>query len=414
MKIALLGHGTVARGVANLIEKNAEIIKDRFGEKLEISLVYTRVFKDDCIYKQTNKFDDVLNSDVDVVCELMGGTTYAYDCIKQALSKGKHIITANKALLAYHRYDIEKMLKPNQYFGYEASVAGGVPIIKIIKEGLSANKFISIKGILNGTSNYILTKMQNEGISYELALKQAQELGYAEADPSLDINGMDATHKLTILASLAYGVDVKPEDILVQGIDKISNDDFCFAKDFDYCIKLLAIAKQEGDNIELRVHPTMIDKNNILASVNNSMNAILLNDNALGESLYYGAGAGGVQTASAVLSDLMQIADTKSRKMLGYNTCPKLKLVNNDEICTKYYLKLVVDDKIGVLKEVTGLMSNNEISIDCLMQRPSKNQKRVIFVTTHKANEKQINKLLTELKTQDFVKDEVNVIRIEE
>ncbi|WP_267524240.1 homoserine dehydrogenase [Campylobacter sp. MG1] len=414
MKIALLGYGTVARGVAALIEKNSDIIKNRFGDKLDINLVYVKSKKDDCPYTQTSNFEDILNSDCDVVCELMGGTTFAYECIKKALEKGKHVITANKALLAYYRYDIENMLKPNQYFGYEASVAGGVPIIKIIKEGLSANKFINIKGILNGTSNYILTKMQNEGLSYEIALKQAQELGYAEADPTLDINGMDAAHKLTILASLAYGVNIKPEDILVQGIDKISNDDFYFAKEFDYCIKLLAIAKQDGDNVELRVNPTMIDKGSILANVSNSMNAILVKDNALGDSLYYGAGAGGIQTASAVLSDLMEIVDIKNRKMLGYKTCPRLNLVNIDEICTKYYLRLIVDDKIGVLKEITSLMSNNEISIDSLMQRPSKNQSRVIFITTHMANEKQIKKVLQELKSQDFVKGDINLIRIEE
>ncbi|ULO02155.1 homoserine dehydrogenase [Campylobacter sp. RM5004] len=414
MKIALLGFGTVASGVAKLIETNKELIKKRLGKDIEISLVYSRTHKNNCPYKQTNNFEDVLNSDVDVVCELMGGTTFAYECIKQALAKDKHVITANKALLAYYRYDIEKMLKPNQYFGYEASVAGGVPIIKIIKEGLSANKFNCIKGILNGTSNYILTKMQNEGISYEIALKQAQELGYAEANPSLDINGMDAAHKLTILASLAYGINVKPEDILVQGIDKISNDDFYFAKEFEFGIKLLAIAKQNEDKVEIRVHPTLIDKNHILASVNNSMNAILLNDNALGESLYYGAGAGSLETASAVLSDLMQIADNKTRKMLGYNELPKVNLVSINDISSKYYLRLCVDDKIGVLNKITSFMSNNEISIDSLMQRPSKNQTRTIFITTHIANEAKITKLLSELQTQEFVKGEINLIRIEE
>lgn len=414
MKIALLGYGTVASGVAKLIKTNSELIQKRLGKKLEISLVYTREHKANCPYTQTSNFEDILNSDCDVVCELMGGTTFAYECIKKALEKGKHVITANKALLAYYRYDIENMLKPNQYFGYEASVAGGVPIIKIIKEGLSANKFNCIKGILNGTSNYILTKMQNEGLSYEIALKQAQELGYAEADPTLDINGMDAAHKLTILASLAYGVNIKPEDILVQGIDKISNDDFYFAKEFEFGIKLLAIAKQNNDKVEIRVHPTLIDKNHILASVNNSMNAILLNDNALGESLYYGAGAGSLETASAVLSDLMQIADNKTRKMLGYNELPVVSLVSTCDITSKYYLRLSVDDKIGVLNKITSLMSNNEISIDSLMQRPSKNQSRTIFITTHLANEAKINKLLQELQVQEFVKDKINLIRIEE
>ncbi len=412
MKIALLGYGVVASGVVKLIETNKELIKARLGKDIEISLVYTRKHKANCPYKQTSNYDDILNSDSEVVCELMGGIDYAYECITKALKANKHVITANKALLAYHRYEIENMLKPNQFFGYEASVAGGVPIIKIIKEGLSANKFNCIKGILNGTSNYILTKMQNDGLNYETALKQAQELGYAEADPTLDINGMDATHKITILASLAYGIDTKPEDVLVQGIDKISYEDFYFAKDFDYAIKLLAIAKQNNDKVEIRVHPTMIDKNSMLANVNYSKNAILVSDNALGDSLYYGAGAGSLETASAVLSDLMQIS--LNRKMLGYEKRPNISLIDNSEIRTKYYLRLSVDDKIGVLKEITSLMSKNEISIDSLMQRPSKNQLRTIFITTHESNERQINKLLSELKTQEFLKGEINLIRIEE
>lgn len=413
MKIALLGYGVVARGVVQLIEENKELIKQRIGEYIEISYVLVKDFKNDCPYKQSKNIDEIINSDCDVICELIGGIDVAYEYIKKALKKNKHIVTANKALLSKYKNNIEKSLKDEQYFGYEASVAGGIPIIKIIKEGLSANKFISLKAILNGTSNFILTKMQNDNLDYNSALKMAQELGYAEANPYLDVSGFDTAHKLNILASLAYGVDVKEEHLLVQGIENIDKLDFYFAKEFDYCIKLLAIAKENNGLLELRVHPTFISKDNILASVNYSNNAILINDNALGDSLYYGAGAGGKQTASAILSDLMQINIRKNRKMLGYESKSNIAILQKEQIVTKYYLRMKVLDKIGVLKEIASFMSDENISVDSLMQRANSKDEKNIFIITHKASEIAINKLVSKLEKCSFIKDKINLIRIE-
>ncbi|MBK1993813.1 homoserine dehydrogenase [Campylobacter novaezeelandiae] len=386
MRIAILGYGTVGSNVAKVLIENKKIIKARCGQSITPVIALARHAKKDALIPITSDINEILNfKDIDVFVELMGGIELPFQIISELLKRKKNVVTANKALLAYHRYELETLAK-DLAFGYEASVAGGIPIIKVLKEGLSANNIINIKGILNGTCNYILTCMQQVGMDFHNALQKAQELGYAEADPSFDIEGQDAAHKLLILASLAYNLDIKPEDILTQGIKDISSEDMYFANEFDFTIKLLGIAKLKDSNIELRVHPTMISKNKMLSKVDGVMNAISIVGDALGESLYYGAGAGGLATASAVVADLIDIAKGNFKTpMLGFKEKLEFNLLKPEEIYTKYYLRIKVEDKLGVLSKITLLMSQNLISIESFLQKPKKNSENytTIFFTTH-------------------------------
>ena len=415
MKVAILGYGTVGSAVVKTLLENQKIIKARCGQDIIPVIALAKTPKNNALIPITTNVNEILNrDDIDVFVELMGGIDKPYELISEILKKGKSVVTANKALLAYHRYELENLAK-NLAFGYEASVAGGIPIIKVLKEGLSANNIISIKGILNGTCNYILTCMQ-EGMDFNKALKKAQELGYAESDPSFDIQGKDAAHKLLILASIAYHLDAKPEDILIEGIENIGSEDMYFAKEFDFTIKLLGIAKLKNSCVELRVHPTMVSKDKILSKVDGVMNAVSIEGDLLGESLYYGAGAGGMATASAVISDLIDVAKENLRSpMLGFRKNIEFKLLKQDEIYTKYYLRIKVEDKIGVLSEITQLMSKNLISIDSFLQKSKKDENyTTLFFTTHFTYEKSIKALIKILEKQDFVKDKPFMMRIEE
>jgi len=303
LKVGIIGLGTVGSSVVKILKKNEDIISARAGVKIVPAIGVARDIEKhkDLDIILSDNVDDILEDDnIDMVVELIGGVDKAYEIVKKALKKGKAVVTANKALLAYHRYELQELLN-GKGFGFEASVAGGIPIIKSLREGLSANHILSIKGILNGTCNYMLTKMINEDVSFNEVLKEAQKLGYAEADPTFDIGGFDASHKLLILASIAYGINAKPEDILIEGIEKINSDDIFFAKEFGYSIKLLAIAKKNGTNIELRVHPVLIKKEQMIAKVDGVMNGISVVGDAVGETLYYGPGAGGDATASGFL-----------------------------------------------------------------------------------------------------------------
>ncbi|TBR79571.1 homoserine dehydrogenase [Campylobacter novaezeelandiae] len=417
MRVAILGYGTVGSNVAKVLIENEKIIKARCGQSITPVIALARHAKKDALIPITSDINEILNfKDIDVFVELMGGIELPFQIISGLLKRKKNVVTANKALLAYHRYELETLAK-DLAFGYEASVAGGIPIIKVLKEGLSANNIINIKGILNGTCNYILTCMQQVGMDFHNALQKAQELGYAEADPSFDIEGQDAAHKLLILASLAYNLDIKPEDILTQGIKDISSEDMYFANEFDFTIKLLGIAKLKDSNIELRVHPTMISKNKMLSKVDGVMNAISIVGDVLGESLYYGAGAGGLATASAVVADLIDIAKGNFKTpMLGFKEKLEFNLLKPEEIYTKYYLRIKVEDKLGVLSKITLLMSQNLISIESFLQKPKKNNENytTIFFTTHFTYEKSIQNLLRILKKQEFVKDEPFMMRIED
>lgn len=419
INIGIIGVGVVGSSVIKILEENKEIISARAGVNL---VVKKGVVKNLDKPRNTNiplyeNPDEILNDkEIDIVIELMGGVQEAYEIAKKALQNKKALITANKAMLAYHRYDLQKIANDIP-IGFEASVCGGIPIIKALKDGLGANHILALKGILNGTSNYILTQMIQENQDFNTALQQAQKLGYAESDPSLDINGGDAGHKLLILASLAYGIDAKPKDIIIEGIESISPDDIEFANEFGYSIKLLGIAKKEGNEIELRVHPAMINKNKMISKVEGVMNGISVIGDRVGETLYYGAGAGGDATASAVISDLIEIARGKSSLMLGFENSPHIPftLKPKNHIKSHYYVRLLTIDKPGVLAQIASVLSKNNISISAFLQKESKQQNSAkILFSTHITTEYDIKNTLDELKKLDSILQDPYMIRIED
>ena len=420
MNIAILGVGTVGEAVAKILLQNKKLIAARCGEEIVpvIGVVRNLSKKRDVTIPLTDDIDSVLGrEDIDVFVELMGGVEEPFRIVSKILERKKAVVTANKALLAYHRYALQNLAQ-NTPFGFEASVAGGIPIIRALREGLSANHILSINGILNGTSNYILTSMMSKGSNFADALKKAQELGYAEADPTFDVGGFDAAHKLLILASIAYGVHGNPEDILIEGIEGITPEDIFFANDFEYVIKLLAIAKKTGDKVELRVHPALVPKDKMIAKTDGVTNAVSVVGDAVGETMFYGPGAGGPATASSVISDLIDIARDGKSPMLGYKApfeINALGLLDPSEIRTKYYFRLRVEDKVGVLAKITNLMSENNLSIDSLLQKPKdESPYATLFFTTHTSVEKDVRRTMEILQEQDFVKEKPFMIRIEE
>ncbi|WP_298792601.1 homoserine dehydrogenase [uncultured Campylobacter sp.] len=420
MNIAILGVGTVGEAVAKILLQNKKLIAARCGEEIVpvIGVVRNLNKKRDVAIPLTDDIDSVIKrDDIDVFVELMGGVEEPFRVVSQILERKKAVVTANKALLAYHRYALQNLAQ-NTPFGFEASVAGGIPIIRALREGLSANHILSINGILNGTSNYILTSMMSKGSNFADALKKAQELGYAEADPTFDVGGFDAAHKLLILASIAYGVHGNPEDILIEGIEGITPEDIFFANDFEYVIKLLAIAKKTGDKVELRVHPALVPKDKMIAKTDGVTNAVSVVGDAVGETMFYGPGAGGPATASSVISDLIDIARDGKSPMLGYKApfeLNALELLDPSEIRTKYYFRLRVEDKVGVLAKITNLMSENNLSIDSLLQKPKdESPYATLFFTTHTSVEKDVRRTMEILQEQEFVKEKPFMMRIEE
>ncbi len=418
VKIGILGVGTVGTSVAQILAANADIIEARAGKRIVATHgVVQNLAKDrgvDLILSD-NPADVVDNPEIDIVVELMGGVEEPYALVKRALKNGKAVVTANKALLAYHRYELQA-LAGDLPLMYEASVAGGIPVIGALRTGLAANHIESIRGIMNGTSNYMLTKMIAEGVSYDAVLREAQELGYAEADPTFDVGGFDAAHKLLILASIAYGIDAKPEDILIEGIENITPTDVEFANEFGYAIKLLGIAKRNGDGVELRVHPAMVAQSEMIAKVDGVMNAVSVVGDRVGETMFYGPGAGGDATASAVIADIIEIVRGNTGPMLGYKKGLEsgLELLPAEAIISKYYLKLKVIDRPGVLAAVTSTLGEAGISIASMLQKPSriKDHVRLLF-TTHVCEERALNAALAQLRGLDVVDDAITMMRIE-
>jgi homoserine dehydrogenase len=420
VKVGIVGVGTVGASVANILESNKDLITARAGKEIKVvrGVVNDLSKKRAVSIPLSDNADDILNDEeIDIVVELMGGVEKPYEIVTKALQNGKSVVTANKALLAYHRYDLQK-IAGDLPIGYEASVAGGIPIINALKVGLSANQITQIKGIINGTCNYMLTKMSDEGVEYDEILKEAQELGYAEADPTFDVGGFDAAHKLLILASIAYGIDAKPEDILIEGIESITKDDISFAKEFGYVIKLLAIAKKSADDISLRVHPALVKKSEMIAKIDGVMNGISVIGDKVGETLYYGPGAGGDATASAVISDIIEIVRAgKSSPMLGFKkpfNSQNLKLLPKDEIESEYYLRMSVEDKPGVLAKIATILGKHEISIETFLQRPTNdNSVATLLCATHISKERDIKSAINEIESLDVVRDSIAMIRIE-
>jgi len=417
VKIGIVGVGTVGASVANILEKNSDIIEARAGKKIVVKhgVVGNINKKRDVSITLSDNVDDILNdSEIDIVVELMGGVEEPYAIVKKALEKGKAVVTANKALLAYHRYELQE-LAGDIPFMYEASTAGGIPIIGALRNGLSANHIDSIMGIMNGTCNYMLSKMIKEGALYDEILKESQELGYAEADPTFDVGGFDAAHKLLILASIAYGIDAKPEDIVIEGIENISDIDVAFAKEFGYEIKLLGIAKKAQKGVELRVHSTMIPSESMIAKVDGVMNAVTVVGDCVGETMYYGAGAGGDATASAVISDIIDIVRGNQGPMLGYKKGLEsgLTLLSRDEIVSEYYLRLKVVDESGVLAQIASKLGEFNISIESMLQKPCDGEKAHLLFTTHQCKESDIQNAIKALSTLEAVDAQIAMIRIE-
>lgn len=421
MNIAILGMGNIGQGVLKILNENKNEITKRCGVEIIVKKVLVRdlhkkreVQVEDGVL--TDNFDDILQDDsIKIVIELMGGLEPAKEYMLKSMKAKKHVVTANKLAIAEEGKDLfDESINSNVLFYYEASVCGGIPIINGINTSLTANRIQSIFGIINGTTNYILTKMSQEECSFEKALKEAQDLGYAEADPTSDVEGYDAMYKLNILSRIAFGTTTK--DIYKEGITKIKRIDIKYAKEFGYTIKMLAIAREEDGSLELRVHPTMIPLNHPLANINDSFNAVLLKGNAVGDLMFYGRGAGDLPTGSAVISDIISIIHKMDSKLINENVIVdrNLSLKHIDDVECEYYIRVMVEDKYGVLSNISTIFANNKVSIlSCIQKADRKDNNVNLVFITHKAKESRIRKSLKEIEESDGINNVRNVIRIE-
>jgi len=430
IKIGLLGFGTIGTGVVKLLAQNSLLLEDKLGARLTLKRVADLdITTDRGIALSPGVLTDnahlvLEDPEIDIIIELIGGYEPARSFVLKAIENGKHIVSANKALLAVHGGEIyAAAARKGVEILYEAAVGGGIPVISAIKGNMAANNFTTVLGILNGTCNYILTKMTQEGADFAQVLKMAQELGYAEVDPTFDIEGTDTAHKLCILLALCFGTRVDFKDIHTEGITSISAIDIDFARDFGYKIKLLAIGKKDGDRIEARVHPTMIPVNYPLADVDGAFNAIRLTGDFVGPVMLYGRGAGMNPTASAVVGDVLEIARNimagigRRTAPLGYldERVKNLSIKPIGEIISKYYLRFSVVDKPGVLARIAGELGRNSISIESMIQTARSAQESVpIVIMTHEAREMDVRCALQEIDSFDFIREKSNVIRIED
>lgn len=428
VKIALLGLGNVGRGVWMILNSNKEEIRKRSGYEIEVAKILVRDIDKDRgfeIQKEliTNNFQEILDDDsIKIIVEVMGGIEPAREYMLEAMSRKKHIITANKMLLATGGDELfEKADKEEVMFKYEASVAGGIPIINGINESLTANRVERLYGIVNGTTNYILTKMDYEGLSFKDALKEAQEKGYAEADPTSDIEGYDSQYKLAILSSLAFGTKINVNDVYREGITKIEDVDMDYAKEFKKVIKLLAIVKDNEGKLELRVHPTMIPQNHPLANVNDSFNAVLIRGNAVGDLMFYGRGAGDLPTGSAVVSDIVSILrnniDENNVNPVVKNNLWEKEVYGIDDVYSEYYVRLTVEDRPGVLGEITSVFGNIGISLRSVIQKgieENRVNKVTLVLVTHKTKEEYVKKAIENVCKLKDIYTVNNLIRMED
>ena len=429
VKVGLLGLGTVGGGTMNVLHRNAAEISRRAGRDIIVSHAAAREYDPAGIDGLENvtisddAFAVVRDPDVDVVVELIGGYSPAKELVLEAIANGKHVVTANKALIALHGNEIfSAAQKKGVTVAFEAAVAGGIPIIKALREGLAANHIEWIAGIINGTGNFILTEMRDKGRDFADVLKEAQELGYAEADPTFDVEGIDAAHKLTILASLAFGIPLQFDACYTEGIGKIEAQDVEYAEELGYRIKHLGVTRHTTDGVELRVHPTLIPERRLIANVDGVMNAVLVKGDAVGPTLYYGAGAGSLPTASAVVADVIDIAraltvDPDSRvPHLAFqpDELSDFPVLGMDQVETAYYLRLSVEDKAGVLAKVTGILGESGISIEAVKQKEPLDGETVVplVMLTHRVLEGDMNRALALIESMDTVKS-VSRIRVE-
>ena len=428
--VGLLGLGTVGGGTLTVLRRNAEEITRRAGREIRVvraavrNLDKAKQLAGD-LPLSTNPFDVVDDPDIDIVVELIGGLEPARELVMQAIHNGKHVVTANKHLVAKHGNEIFAAAQAKGVMvAFEAAVAGGIPIIKAVREGLTANRIEWLAGIINGTSNFILTEMRDKGAAFADVLKQAQDLGYAEADPTFDIEGIDAAHKLTILSAIAFGIPMQFDRAYTEGISKLTREDVKYAEELGYRIKLLGIARRAQNGIELRVHPTLIPERRLIANVEGAMNAVLVKGDAVGPTLYYGAGAGSEPTASAVVADLVDV--TRLHTADPHHRVPHLafqpdQLANTpilpmDEVRTAYYLRLRAFDRPGVLADITRILADSQISIDAMIQKePGEGEEQVnIILLTHVTVEKNVNAAIARIEALDTVAGQVMRIRLEE
>ncbi len=429
--VGLLGIGTVGAGTFAVLRRNQEEITRRAGRGIVIKmvadkdLVRARKLVGDAAEITDDAFKVVHNPEIDIVIELIGGTKVAKDLILAAIDNGKHVVTANKALLATHGNEIFLAAqRKGGMVAFEAAVAGGVPIIKALREGLTANRIEWIAGIINGTSNFILSEMREKGSSFKDVLAEAQRLGYAEADPTFDIEGVDAAHKLTIMAAIAFGIPMQFDKVYTEGISRLTKEDIRYAEELGYRIKLLGITRRTSAGIELRVHPTLIPSRRLIANVEGVMNAILVKGDAVGATLYYGAGAGAEPTASAVVADLVDVtrmhtADPEQRvPHLAFqpDRMSDTPILAMEEVETSYYLRLRVLDRPGVLADITRILADMSISIDAMVQKePSEGEEQVdIIMLTHLTQEKNVNSAIERIESLPVVSGKVTRIRLEQ
>jgi homoserine dehydrogenase len=426
INVGIIGFGTVGTGTVRILLENKDVLKERLGFEINLRKIAVRDIVRDRGIKVpegvlTTDVDAVLNDPhIDIVVEVIGGIRPAKDFILKAINNGKHVVTANKALLATDGNEIfTAAQEAGIEIGFEASVAGGIPIIKVIREGLVANRIKAVYGIINGTSNYILSKMTDENVEFSVALKEAQDLGYAEADPTLDIEGIDSAHKLAILAYLSYGIPIPYKNIYTEGISKISSQDIDFASELGYKVKLLAIAKEKDNEVELRVHPTMIPKDYLISKVDGPFNAVYVEGDATGSTLYYGRGAGAMPTGSAVVSDIVDIARDIKKNATGripvmVKTIRDVRIKKIDDVISMYYFRFSALDKPGVLSKISGILGNYNISIASMIQKGRRVGEAVpLVVLTHEAKEKDVRQAIEEIDHLPVVMDKTVFIRVE-
>ena len=430
IQVGLLGIGTVGSGVFTVLARNQEEIKRRAGRGIRIHTVadLNTQRAQELVKGQAEVVDDarkvIQNPEIDIVVELIGGYGIAKDLVLEAIAAGKHVVTANKALIAVHGNEIFKAAHAKGVMvAFEAAVAGGIPIIKALREGLSANRIEWIAGIINGTTNFILSEMRDKGLDFNTVLKEAQRLGYAEADPTFDIEGIDAAHKATIMSAIAFGVPMQFSQAHIEGITQLSAVDIKYAEQLGYRIKLLGITKKNPNGIELRVHPTLVPTKRLLANVEGAMNAVQVHGDAVGTTLYYGKGAGSEPTASAVIADLvdvtrLQTADPENRvPHLAFqpDAVQNIPILPMAEVTTSYYLRLAVADQAGVLAEITRILAAHGVSIDALLQKEAAEgeSQTDLVILTHETKEKNLMAALSEIQDLKTVMGEIVKIRLE-
>ena len=431
VNIGLLGLGTVGGGTVNVLTRNAKEITRRAGRGIQVThaaarnLDAPRICSTDGIRLTTDPFEVVNDPDVEIIVELIGGYDLARDLVMQAIENDKHVVTANKALIATHGNEIFAAAhKKGVMVAFEAAVAGGIPIIKALREGLSGNRIEWLAGIINGTGNFILTEMRDKGRDFADVLKEAQELGYAEADPTFDVEGIDAAHKLTILASIAFGVPLQFDKAYTEGISRITREDVGYAEQLGYRIKHLGVTRLTEKGIELRVHPTLIPHRRLIANVDGVMNAVLVMGDAVGPTLYYGAGAGDEPTASAVVADLVDVVralttDPENRvPHLAFqpDALSDTPILPMEEIETAYYLRLQASDQPGVLADITRILGELGISIEAIVQKePQEGETTVpIILLTHRVRERQMNQAIAQIESLDTIHGDVMRMRVEQ